>query len=135
MKISILLSGLGQKEKSAGFRPCTRNPKIPFLVVFLSFFILLLSPAPSKSGELRPYSLPSQQQPAYRQQYEKYTPDAPLPEFDYAVFETKAANMQPQEREQLRHGLQERLERARKEGENREIGHYARLLDIVDSLP
>ncbi len=120
--------------------PCAvRSSRLPAVALAAT----LLAPAPLLAAELRPYSLPSQQQqqvfrpqeaPAQNQApAQAQAAAAPSPEYyqDYADW---ARQLKPQQRAELAHGFERDARRAVATGHGEEARHYRRLVTILRSL-
>lgn len=105
-------------------------------VTLTLFFLTITLAQGTHSAELRPYELPSQKNAPYRQEspqnYQAPVQKSLEQNFDYALFAERAENLSPEERNKLREGLQQRLDRAIEMKNYVEVRHYAKLLEIIN---
>ena len=107
------------------------------VIVLLSFIFVASDGSVGFGGELRPYQLPSQQRPIYQHQAQPNVA-APSPDawgsFDYESYGQRVSRLSPEDRQQLKEGLQQKYSEAMRNNNNSEANHYARLIHIVENL-
>lgn len=110
--------------------------KHSFTVTLPIFFLTVAVAQVTHGAELRPYELPSQKRAPYQQEspqnYQAPVQRSLEQGFDYALFAERAGNLSPEERNKLREGLQQRLDRAITMKNYVEVRHYAKLLEIIN---
>ena len=103
----------------------------------ISLLLFASSVSVSLGGELRPYQLPSQQRPVYQQQSQPRSavPSQKMSEsFDYQAYGARASMLSSDDLQRLKDGLRQKLSQAIEAKKYEEAAHYARLLDVVNSI-